>query len=52
MNAQGPVTLTSTNRRSGSVPVAVAVTRVKPGEGVFAWVVKVTVVPPLVAPPR
>jgi hypothetical protein len=49
---QGPVTLISTNRRLGSVPVTVAVTRVNPGEGVFAWVVKFTVVPPLVTPPR
>jgi hypothetical protein len=51
-NDQGPVTMTSMKRRSGSVPVVVAVTRVKPGEGVFASVVKFTVVPPLVTPPR
>jgi hypothetical protein len=31
--------------------MAVAVTRVKPGEGVFASVVKLKVIPPLVEPP-
>ncbi len=48
---QGWVTFTRTNRLLVAVPVTVAVTVVMPDEGVFAWVVKLTVVPaPSVAP--